>query len=110
MAAQPVASELAVDGIDEYLSFVALWLARSPVEGLAGSLHLHATDVEGEWSLQLQPDHLTHTRSHAKADAAIRGPVSDLLLWMVNRVPADSPTLQLFGDPAIVAAWGQLKF
>jgi hypothetical protein len=107
---QPVATDLAIDGIDEYLSFVERWLARTPVEGLSGSLHLHATDTDGEWSLQLSPDRLEHSRSHAKADAAVRGPVSDLLLWMLNRVPADSPSLQLFGDPAIVARWGQLKF
>jgi uncharacterized protein (TIGR03083 family) len=106
----PIAAELAVDGIDEYLSFVGLWLSRNPVEGLTGSLHLHATDTDGEWSLDLSPDHLEHRREHSKADAAIRGPVSDLLLWMVNRVPVDAPGFQVFGDRALMDRWGQLTF
>jgi uncharacterized protein (TIGR03083 family) len=106
----PIASELAVDGIDEYLSFVGLWLARNPVERLSGSLHLHATDIDGEWSLDLSPGHLEHRREHSKADAAIRGPVSDLLLWMVNRVHADLPGFQVFGNRALLHQWGQLKF
>ncbi len=109
-APQPVATDMAVDGIDEYLSFVGLWLARTPVAGLTGSVHLHATDTEGEWSLQLAPDRLEYSRAHAKADAAVRGHASDLLLWMYNRLPAEAPSLQLFGDPAVLARWRQLKF
>jgi uncharacterized protein (TIGR03083 family) len=110
----PIASDLAVDGIDEYLSFVALWLVRQPVDGLSGSLHLHATDSDlgpgGEWSLDLRPDCLSHTREHRKSDAAIRGPVSDLYLWMLNRIPPDAATLQRFGDAGIIAAWQQIEF
>ncbi|MDQ6946259.1 MAG: maleylpyruvate isomerase family mycothiol-dependent enzyme, partial [Actinomycetota bacterium] len=104
-----IEADLAVDGIDEFLSFVARWLAREPVAGLAGSLHLHATDTDGEWSLVLSPDRLEHRREHSKAGAAVRGPVSDLFLWMLNRVPASSPNLQVFGDQAIVERWRLLR-
>src|SRR5262249_56595265 len=69
--AKPIDAELALGGIDEHLGFVAFGLAVKPVEGLSGSLHLHASDVEGEWVLQLAPDRLPVERSHAKADAAI---------------------------------------
>jgi uncharacterized protein (TIGR03083 family) len=106
----PVAADLAVDGIDEFLGFVESWLARQPVAGLEGSLHLHATDTDGEWALDLWPDRLEYRREHTKADAAVRGPVSDLLLWMLNRLPADSPTLQVFGDATILDRWRQLQF
>ncbi|MDQ1420106.1 MAG: hypothetical protein QOJ52_2068 [Acidimicrobiaceae bacterium] len=106
----PIAPDLAVDGIDEFLGFVGLWLSRQPVADLQGSLHLHATDTDGEWSIDLWPDRIEHRREHSKADAAIRGPVSDLQLWMVNRIPADSPGLQLFGNRAIIDSWRQLQF
>ncbi|MDQ1400699.1 MAG: hypothetical protein QOK20_2631 [Acidimicrobiaceae bacterium] len=116
----PIAPDLAVDGIDEFLGFVGLWLSRQPVADLKGSLHLHATDTDGgvgeggggggEWSIDLWPDRIEHRREHSKADAAIRGPVSDLQLWMVNRIPADSPRLQLFGNRAIIDSWRQLQF
>jgi uncharacterized protein (TIGR03083 family) len=101
---------LALDGIDEFLGFLARWLPGEPIDGLTGSLHLHATDGDGEWLLALAPDHLGHRREHAKADAAVRAPASDLLLWMINRLPADSPGLEIFGDRAIVDSWRQLKF
>lgn len=91
--AKPIDAELALGGIDEHLGFVAFGLAVKPVEGLSGSLHLHASDVEGEWVLQLAPDRLAFERSHAKADAAIRGPASELLLWLVNRRLPESPEL-----------------
>ena len=64
-------------------------LPTEPVDGLTGSLHLHATDTDGEWYLGLAPDRLEHRREHAKADAALRGTASDLLLWLVGRRPAD---------------------
>ena len=109
---QPIAPDLAADGIDEYLGFVQRWLAREPVTGLEGSLHLHSTDGDrsGEWSLHLRPDGLELLREHVKADAAIRGPASDLLLWLVNRVPADSASLQVFGKTELVDLWSELKF
>jgi uncharacterized protein (TIGR03083 family) len=109
-ASRPIDAALAVDGIDEFLSFVEEWLTVRPVEGLAGSLHLHATDVDGEWSLFFGGHGLEHRREHSKADAAIRGPASDLFLWMVNRIAPDSPELQLFGDRGIVDAWRAVKF
>jgi uncharacterized protein (TIGR03083 family) len=106
----PVAADLAVDGIDEYLSFVGPWLAREPIEGLHGSLHLHATDTAGEWSIDLRPDGLDLAREHRKSDAAIRAPASDLYLFLLNRVTADGPSFQCFGDDAIVASWRQVRF
>lgn len=109
-AAQPITRDLAVDGIDEYLGFVTRWLARDPIAGFEGSLHLHATDGEGEWSMQLRPDGLDLVREHRKADAAIRAPAADLLLWLTNRVSADSPGFQVFGQTELIDLWSELKF
>ena len=106
----PIAADLAVDGIDEYLNFVGLWLSYQPVPGLEGSLHLHATDTAGEWSMVLVPDHMEYRQEHVKSDIAIRAPASDLLLWLLNRVPADSPRFKGFGESDIVELWRQLQF
>ncbi|MDP9073921.1 MAG: maleylpyruvate isomerase family mycothiol-dependent enzyme, partial [Actinomycetota bacterium] len=115
--ASPIDAELAVDGVDEFLGFVARWLARRPVESLSGTLHLHATDVAGvaggggggggggEWSLTLSPHGVATRREHSKADAALRGPASDLLLWLVNRLAPDGGGLQVFGDRGILDTW-----
>jgi uncharacterized protein (TIGR03083 family) len=107
---QPIDTGLAVDGIDELFSFVSVWLPRRPIDGLSGSLHVHATDTDGEWSLALAPDRLDQRREHSKADAAIRGPASDLFLWAANRVAPDSPRLEVFGDRNIVDAWRAVRF
>lgn len=110
--AAPIPTDLAVDGIDEFLMFTELWVAFQPVPGFNGTLHLHATDSEqGEWSLTLAPDHLEQRREHAKADAAVRGAASDLLLWLLNRKPPESGAgLEVFGDRGIVDAWRQVTF
>jgi uncharacterized protein (TIGR03083 family) len=107
---QPIDAALAADGIEEYLSFVAGGIPNDPIEGLTGSLHLHATDGQGEWLVALAPDRLEFRREHAKADAAIKGAASDLFLWTVNRLPPDSPALEIFGDRTVVDRWRQLKF
>jgi uncharacterized protein (TIGR03083 family) len=106
----PIGADLAVDGMDEYLTFAALMVARQPVPGLGGSLHLHATDVAGEWALDLEPDHIEYRMEHSKSDTAVRGSASDLLLLMLNRIPAESPSLQVFGDGAVLKRWREIQF
>jgi uncharacterized protein (TIGR03083 family) len=108
--ASPVDVDLAVAGLDEFLGFVAMWLPRQPVAGLEGTIHLHATDAEGEWSLTVRPDSLEMCHEHTKGDVAIRSHASDLLLWAVNRKTPDSPGLEVFGDRALLDAWGQMHF
>jgi uncharacterized protein (TIGR03083 family) len=108
--ADPIASDLAIDGIDEYLEFVAVRLTHQPIEGFEGTLHLHAIDTDGEWSLELHENGLEVSHEHTKADAAIRGTTSDLFLWMVNRLEVDAPSLQPLGNPLVLASWRQLEF
>ena len=107
---QPIDADLAIDGIDEHLAIMAFRLPVHPVEGLSGSLHLHATDVDGEWSLRLKPDGLDHDRSDTTADAAVRGPASDLLLWLVNREPPESSALELVGERSVIDVWRSVCF
>ena len=58
-----LAPELAADGIDEFLEFF-FPLAAADAPPLAGSVHLHCTDADGEWTVR--PDATTAaTRSPA---------------------------------------------
>jgi uncharacterized protein (TIGR03083 family) len=103
-AGGPIDPELAVDGIDELLSLFVPRLPADRLAGLAGSIHLHATDREGEWLVRLSPAGITFEHGHAKGDVALRGRAGDLLLWSWNRAPVDD-RFEVFGDPGLLEAW-----
>jgi uncharacterized protein (TIGR03083 family) len=84
---------LASDGIDEFLE---LHLA----DEIAGSVHLHCIDVDGEWLVAPGADGAKMvTREHAKGDAAIRGPAHDLLMVLWRRQALD--TVDVVGDRSV---------
>jgi uncharacterized protein (TIGR03083 family) len=89
---QPVGAREASDAIDEILAVTLPW-STSADKPLPGSVHIHCTDVEGEWFVH--PDGRVEQK-HAKADVAIRGTASDGLLGMYDRVPFDQ--LDIVGD------------
>ncbi len=104
-ASAPIPTGLAVDGIDERLANLppSLEFGPDPPEILTGTgqtLHLHTTDADGEWLIRFDPEGMTVTREHAKGDCAIRGPASDLLLFLVGRRELDG--LDVFGDLAVI--------
>ena len=99
-------AELAADGIDEFLDFLDMRSRGGRTPPLSGSYHFHTTDVPGEWVVVFDGDAVTIRREHAKADVAVRGPASDLELFLYNRRGSDG--LELFGDPAKVAAWNEI--
>lgn len=97
----PVATDLALDGIDEAIErFVVSDVEPGMVPGPPVTVHLHATDGEGEWLVHLGPEGASFERGHAKGDAALRGSASDLLLWLWGRVPVER--LERFGDEGAV--------
>lgn len=101
-----VRPEVAVDAIDEHLTNVAASVAFSPdVAGLTGdgSLHLHATDTEGEWMIELRPDGFDISRAHGKGTVAARGAAHDLLAAVTNRATIDR--LEVFGDAELLQWW-----
>lgn len=92
---------LASDGIDEFLTHM-LGDGTPDVPPVAGSVHLHCTDVAGEWTLQPKSDGgFVVEREHAKGDAAIRGGASDILLALWRR--RDLTTVDVIGDAAVAA-------
>ena len=107
-----VAPDLAVDGIDERLEHLvpSMNFNAAGASALAGSgetVHLHCTDADGEWLLRFGADEFTFTREHAKGDVALRGPASDLLLYLVGRGPLDA--LEVHGDPGVLDAHAAIR-
>ena len=96
----PLAVEVAEDGIDELLSEFAPVADTSRV---AGTLHLHATDGDGEWSVDATGADLIWERSHTKADVAVRGATSDLLLVLWDRV--DPSDVEVLGAAEVLTRW-----
>jgi len=101
----PMDPALSVDGIDEFVDvFIpAAEMEGQRIGGTGQTLHLHATDADGEWLLTMHETSVDVQRGHAKGDAAVRGPAGDLLLFAWGRDP--SAALEVFGDPAVVAAY-----
>ena len=96
-----VAAELASDGVDEYLDFV---LPRTVAKGLRldGSVHLHCTDVPGEWIIEPGDDGAYEVRrEHTKGAAALRGPAHELLMVLWRRLPLE--VVDVVGDQAVAA-------
>lgn len=96
-----VEPELACDSIPSF--FEDAWpllldYLKRPA-GTGQTLHLHRTDGEGEWLVTLA-DRPIVTREHRKADVAVRGTASDLLLWLWGRM--DPP--EVLGDVTVLEA------
>lgn len=103
---EPIEPELATDGIDEMFD-MHLFLRYKKVQhaypGRGETYHFHRTDGPGEWLVTFDPQGPIITREHARGDIALRGTASDLLLWLSERVPAES--LQVFGNQALLARY-----
>jgi uncharacterized protein (TIGR03083 family) len=104
-AAAPIDAVFASDGIDEYLTVFAPRFGES-LAALGGTVHVHCTDVEGEWLVAPNPggderNQVVVTREHAKGDVAARGRAEDLLLALWGR--GDVSQLELFGDADLFA-------
>ncbi|NLA34327.1 MAG: maleylpyruvate isomerase family mycothiol-dependent enzyme [Actinobacteria bacterium] len=103
---------VAVDAIDEHLANLAGSAAFSEgVANLVGtgerdgqSLHLHATDVDGEWMIQLTRSSFEISHSHGKGTVAVRGAARDLLAVVTNRSNG-TDRVEFFGDSELLTWW-----
>ncbi|MCG7525676.1 maleylpyruvate isomerase family mycothiol-dependent enzyme [Streptomyces sp. OfavH-34-F] len=106
-----VTPELAADTIDEWLQIVVFVQAHGDREaaelrGEERSLHLHATDVpDAEWLIEIGADGVTWRRAHAKADVAVRGSLTDLMLLLNRRLAPGSDRVEVLGDAALLDFW-----
>lgn len=110
-----VAPDIAADAIDEGLELVE-WAQRNnahdPAREMRGpvrSIHLHATDappgLDAEWLIRLDENGVRHSRGHARATVALRGPLTSVLLASYRRLPLDSPELEIVGERAVLEFW-----
>ncbi len=100
--AAPIATDLAADGIAEWLEIVTR-RGADVLRGDGETVHLHCTDTregEGEWLVTLTPDGPRIEATHAKGDVAARGTASDLELVLWGR--GDVAGLEVFGDAALL--------
>lgn len=103
----PVDPDVAADGVSELYDVVLPFgLARLDRPLPTGSLHLHRTDGEGEWTLEIVDGALSVGRGHSRATGAVRGAASDLFVFAWNR--GRSAGLEVFGDASVVDAWACL--
>lgn len=105
--AAPIAADVSVDGIDEIFEvFVPARMRFDSLNASGETMHLHSTDQgegAGEWTATLLADAVEWDHSHSKADVAVRGTASDLLLVMWSRIPASR--LEVFGDASLIDRW-----
>jgi uncharacterized protein (TIGR03083 family) len=101
---EPLGTELAVDGVDELFEvFVPRRLARTPWPGEPATIHLHATDADGEWMIGLDGSDVSVSHEHGKGDVAVRASASDLVLVLAGRLPVSRT--ETFGDTAVIDRW-----
>ncbi len=105
----PIEPEIAVDGVDEIFDvFLVANRARgeNPAPGSGETYHFHRTDGPGEWLVRFAPDGPVVTREHAKGDVALRGPASDIDLFLWHRIPAGA--LEVCGDASLIPRYFEL--
>jgi uncharacterized protein (TIGR03083 family) len=98
----PVATDFAVDGIDELLrGFHARPKSRVRTDE-PRLLRVRASDTDAVWTVRLsaQPPVATPD-GNGPADAELSGPAAELYLALWNRLPVPHIT----GDPALAALW-----
>jgi uncharacterized protein (TIGR03083 family) len=110
-----VAADVAADAVDEWLEivrFVQRALPDGPARELRApgrSIHLHATDtaadLDAEWFIELSEEGVTWRRGHEKADVALRGPLTEVLMAFYRRLPLDTPGLDVLGDRGLLEFW-----
>ncbi|MGA2531079.1 MAG: maleylpyruvate isomerase family mycothiol-dependent enzyme [Acidimicrobiales bacterium] len=106
-APSPITTELAVDGIDEWISVhLATDVPEAPDADLGGVLCLACTDDAAAWTVETAGGKLRWREGRGPADAVIVGTASDLYLYCWNRRPLD--VLELTGSRDVALAWTSL--
>lgn len=91
---------IASDGIDELLTeLLGPRLVETSAFAATGeTIHVHTTDVDGEWLVRIAPDRVEVTREHAKGEVALRGPAAGVLLTLLDRQRVDETDAEVLGS------------
>src|SRR5262249_55605113 len=99
----------ALDGVEEFLANLssqrraAAQLAELGANG--ETVHLHATDSDGEWMLTLRADGFDWERGHGKGTVAVQGTTRDLFLLTYGRLRSTDERFTIFGDREPLDRW-----
>ncbi|WP_406211800.1 maleylpyruvate isomerase family mycothiol-dependent enzyme [Streptomyces decoyicus] len=106
---------VALDTLDEWMELGSLpemfdyHPDRRELLGPGRTLHFHATDTPPEaaadWIVDLTGDTLAWRRAQEPASVSVRAPLTDLLLLIYGRVPADNDTFEITGDAELLEFW-----
>jgi uncharacterized protein (TIGR03083 family) len=107
-AARPLPDEVAIDGVDEFLTTICATTIAWPHQ--PADLDFQVTEGRS-WRLSLSADgaraaRLPTAAVQGPAAASIRGTASEMVLWLYDRIPIDS--LRLHGDRGqfdLLRAW-----
>jgi len=102
----PLKAAVAQVGVEEFLTeFLPGLRSGDSGDRLAGTLHLQASDVPAEWWINLDTGAVVGPRT--AADAELRGTLSQLLLWLTNRLTAAE--FDVVRGSEMLDDWKQLK-
>jgi uncharacterized protein (TIGR03083 family) len=105
--ARPIDSDLARDGIDEALHVhLPERVAEAGTVGSGETFHFHCLDTEAEWFVRFDTSGVSVEHMHRKADIALRGTSSDMLLFLWQRLPIDE--IDVVGDVSLASRWFEL--
>lgn len=103
---------IARDALDEWMELgsMAMDPEQQPwVRELLGpgrTLHLHATDTEAaDWFIDLTGDSISWRHGGEPAAVEISGPLTDVLLLVLKRLPADIASVKVSGDTQLFEFW-----
>jgi uncharacterized protein (TIGR03083 family) len=97
--------DLGADGIDELLNgFLARRRGRL-VSDPPLALGVRATDADAAWTIRVEPDRRVTTAGITNPDCLLQGPAGDLYHYLWNRLPIDSPAVEVTGDRRVVRLW-----
>lgn len=101
---------MCADGVDELLTVFVPRLKEKAQ--LAGTVHLHCTDTDGEWMLTPQATGIEVTREHGKGDVALRAPAHMLLQVVWRRMSVEEARAsgaEVFGNRSMLDAFIDLS-
>ncbi len=101
---EAVEATLARDGVEELFdALVPRLVARGVPAGRSGTIGLHATDVEADWTVTLSERGAVARAGRDGAECEVSGRASELLLLLYNRLPSEG--LDSTGDTGLLDDW-----
>ena len=103
--AQPIAADLAHDGLDELVDLIVPRVIERDRPTLPQGVYAFVATDEGTWCVQLGEDGIVQLDTANSPDVTVRGTTSALLLAAYSRVPWTS--LEVEGDATLLDAWSK---